>query len=100
VAIRRISNWAVKRKLIPENPIQRNSGRAIREFLFAMQQTGCRPSEVAKATARHVSQDWTIMLSSHSTEDISAWASSLRTEKSPAWLAPYHGNEGTSKPED
>jgi hypothetical protein len=33
-----------------------------REFVFAMLETGCRPSEVAKVTARHVSQDWTMWI--------------------------------------
>src|SRR5713226_8917533 len=69
VAIRRLFNWAVKRKLIPENPIlsvekppKRRRNRVIspreresvykairdeqfREFVFAMLETGCRPSE-------------------------------------------------------
>src|SRR5262249_49802377 len=67
VAIRRLFNWAVKRKLIPENPIlsvekPRNRRRnrimkpderelvyklirdeQFREFVFAMLETGCRP---------------------------------------------------------
>jgi integrase len=80
-AIRRLFNWAVKRKLIPENPIlcvekppKRRRNRILspleresvyqairdeqfREFVFAMLETGCRPSEVAKVTASHVSSD-------------------------------------------
>jgi integrase len=33
-----------------------------REFVFAMLETGCRPSEVAKVTAHHVSQDWSMWI--------------------------------------
>jgi integrase len=93
VAIRRLFNWAVKRKLIPENPIlcvekppKRSRNRimspserdsvylAIRDeqfraFVFAMLETGCRPSEVANVTARHVSQDLTMwILEEHKTD--------------------------------
>src|SRR5262249_61192925 len=74
-AIRRLFNWAVKRKLIPENPIlsvekppKRRRNRIMspleresvykairdeqfREFVFATLETGCRPSEVARVTA-------------------------------------------------
>jgi integrase len=86
VAIRRLFNWAVKRKLIPENPIlsvekppKRRRNRIMssleresvykairdeqfREFLFAMLETGCRPSEVAKVSANQVSHDSTMWI--------------------------------------
>src|SRR5262249_49068217 len=81
VAIRRLFNWAVKRKLIPENPIlsiekpkKRRRNRIMtpaervfvyktirdeqfREFVFAMLETGCRPGEIAKVSAANCSQD-------------------------------------------
>jgi integrase len=81
VAIRRLFNWAVKRKLIPENPIlsvekprRRRRNRIMtpaerefvynairdeqfREFVFAMLETGCRPGEVAKVAGTNCSQD-------------------------------------------
>jgi integrase len=81
VAIRRLFNWALKHKLIPENPIlsvEKPSKRRrkrfmaapeeefvysairdeqFREFVFAMLETGCRPGEVMSVTADHVSAD-------------------------------------------
>src|SRR5262249_52482439 len=79
VAIRRLFNWAVKQRLIPENPIlsvEKPSKRRrrrfmppaerefvhnairdeqFREFIFALLETGCRPGEVMAVTADHVS---------------------------------------------
>jgi integrase len=93
VAIRRLFNWAVKQKLIPENPIlsvEKPSKRRrkrfmapaerefvydairdeqFREFVFAMLETGCRPGEVMGVTAEHVSPDGTMWnLDKHKTD--------------------------------
>jgi len=93
VAIRRLFNWAVKQKLIPENPIlsvEKPSKRRrkrfmapperefvynairdeqFREFVFAMLETGCRPGEVMAVTADHVSRDGTMWnLDKHKTD--------------------------------
>lgn len=81
-AVNRVLNWGVKNKIIRENPIkgmerpskprreifvnaeQRKliveafpEGDCFREFLYAMEQTGCRPGEIAKITSRQVSID-------------------------------------------
>lgn len=78
-AVSRVLNWGVKQKILRENPIrgmdrpdkprretfvtpeQRQlilsayqEGDPFRDFLFAMEQTGCRPGEVSDLTSEHV----------------------------------------------
>jgi integrase len=81
VAIKRMLNWAAEQKLIPENPLRsirkppkKRRNRVLtaeereyvyglirdeqfRQLVFAMLDTGCRPSEVMAVTAAHVSRD-------------------------------------------
>jgi integrase len=88
-AAQRVFNWAVKEKLLPQNPIKgmerprqqsrdtyvsdeefrillRGGAPAFRLFLFALRQTGARPSEVRNLTWNQVLQDrW--VLSKHKT---------------------------------
>jgi len=81
-AISRVLNWGVKNKIIRENPIrgmerptkprrevyvnaeQRQQildcyreTDPFRDFLFAMEQTGCRPSEIAEVTSKNAMLD-------------------------------------------
>jgi integrase len=77
-AVKRAFNWAAGEGLLTSNPLQavrkppavarqrtltaeeRNQilaaikDRQFRDFVFALQETGCRPSEVARVTAAHV----------------------------------------------
>jgi integrase len=77
-AIKRVFSWAESEGLLPMNPIKRVRkprgrrreriltaaereeimtkivGQAFKDFVFAMQETGCRPSEVARVTAANV----------------------------------------------
>lgn len=93
VAIKRLFNWAVDEKILPANPIKdvrkpprRRRNRILtlqerqcifqsirdeyfREFLFAMLDTGCRPSEVMNVTAAQVSSDYSVwILNEHKTD--------------------------------
>lgn len=79
MAIKRVMNWGVENRKISVNPLthlkvppagrreryltteerQRifdryPEGDCFRDFLFAMNETGCRPGEIAKVTAAHV----------------------------------------------
>ncbi|HYV39192.1 MAG TPA: site-specific integrase [Gemmataceae bacterium] len=80
-SVKRLFNWAVDEKLLLANPLKhvkkppkRRRNRVLapeerafvfkmvrdqqfREFVFAMLDTGCRPSEVIAVTAKHVSRD-------------------------------------------
>lgn len=81
-ALKRAFNWATDEGLIRDNPIKKvkkpamrtrsrfltpdercsilacyREGDPFRDFLFAMEQTGCRPGEVAVVTADHVHLD-------------------------------------------
>jgi integrase len=94
VAVKRMFNWAVENRLVPDNPLKsvkrpsKNKRKrildiaerefiygaikdaAFRDFVFAMLETGCRPSEVMAVTANHVSRDcakWT--LDEHKTDN-------------------------------
>src|SRR5262249_56321161 len=83
IAIKRLFNWAVQEAgVLPHNPLQsirkppkRKQNRILtpaerafvcqaikdeffRQFVFAMLETGCRPSEVRQVTAAHVSGDF------------------------------------------
>jgi integrase len=93
ISVKRLFNWAVDQKLIPENPLKavkkpakkrRNRVLApeereyvyglirdeqFRDFVFAMLDTGCRPSEITGVTAGHVSRDGTRwVLDKHKTD--------------------------------
>lgn len=83
IAVKRMFNWAVTEKILAHNPLKdvqkpprRRRNRILtpaereyvfksirdeqfREFVFAMLDTGCRPSEVAKVTAANVARDFT-----------------------------------------
>jgi integrase len=66
--VQRVFSWAKSEGLLAENalagikkpPIRRRerivsaADKAFRDFLFALQHTGCRPSEIAKVTAANV----------------------------------------------
>jgi integrase len=78
IAIKRAFNWAEGEGLLATNPLRKVKkppqtfrervltreerqevmaairDQAFRDFVFAMQETGCRPSEVARVTADHV----------------------------------------------
>jgi integrase len=78
IAIKRAFNWAEASGLLASNPLRKVKkppqtfrervfsreerqevmaairDRAFRDFVFAMQETGCRPSEVSRVTATHV----------------------------------------------
>jgi integrase len=85
-AVKRPFNWAESEGLLPVNPVKRVRkpkgrcrdrilapeerqeilanilGQAFKDFVFAMQETGCRPSEVARVTAADVNLEagtWT-----------------------------------------
>jgi integrase len=78
-AVARVMNWGVKNKIMRENPLkgmerpakprreitinaaQRSAifdaykeGDCFRDFLFAMEQSGCRPGEIAKLTSENL----------------------------------------------
>jgi integrase len=81
IAIKRLFNWAVEQKLLEANPLKsmkrpprRRRNRTLapqerdfllehipdeqfRDYFFALLETGCRPGEVMRVTARHVSPD-------------------------------------------
>ena len=93
VSVLAMFNFAVKKRLLAENPLRgveippkRRRNRILtpderqflfklirdeqfREFVFAMLDTGCRPSEVIGVTAAHVSRDGTTwVLGEHKTD--------------------------------
>ena len=81
VAVKRMFSWAVENKLLDHNPLaavrrppKKKRTRVLsaeerayvlgairdeqfREYVFALLDTGCRPSEVAAVTANHVTRD-------------------------------------------
>ncbi len=87
-AVKRVFNWAETEGLLPVNPIKRVRkpkggrrdrivtpverqeimatirGQVFKDFVFAMQETGCRPSEVARISAADVDLEagtWTFI---------------------------------------
>jgi integrase len=81
IAVKRAFNWADKQGLLSPNPLRNVEkpqarrrtrllspserqeilaaipDRPFRDFVFALEQTGCRPGEVARVTASHVNLD-------------------------------------------
>lgn len=94
-AVKRAFNWAVEEGLFHENPIKKAKkpvmrrrkrfitqeerrkifdnypkGDCFRDFLFTLEQTGCRPGEVSTVTAEHVNLDLGVwILDEHKTEE-------------------------------
>ena len=93
-AVKRAFNWAADEGLIAANPVKKvkkpqmrtrerfvtqeerrrildnyPEGDCFRDFLFALEHTGCRPGEVSAVTAEHVNLDLGVwVLSEHKTE--------------------------------